>query len=141
MITVSGIVVVLVLCLVIMNMRTNALQQMAGPIAVKINPGETKNFTWSLLSDENKTGIVTISANGSGAKFFTFPNPVKLLPNTIVNVPFSVTIPTHYDDNSNLKPTIRATQVVQSNGNTALNIEMAKIVSIIIANNTNTTSN
>ncbi len=115
---------------------TLALQQMAGPIVVKINPGETKTFTWSLLSEKNQTEMVSLSANGAGSEFLSFPKKTNLTSNEVVGVPVTVDVPTNYSGNLTLNPKIRATEAIQDNGSTILNIEMAKVVSIMIDRNT-----
>jgi hypothetical protein len=110
---------------------------MAGPIIIKISPGETKSFSWSLLSNKNETEPVSISANGDGAQLLSFPNRVNLTANKIVNIPVLVNIPENYTGNSTISPTIRASETTgySSNASTSINVEMAKVISIKITSN------
>ncbi|HEX9318499.1 MAG TPA: hypothetical protein VF884_06155 [Nitrososphaeraceae archaeon] len=119
-----------------------ALQQMAGPVVIKVNPGETQNFRWSLFSDKNHTETVYISANGDGAEFLSFPKLVNLTANEVVNVPVIVNIPSNYNGNSTLTPKIRASEIGENNtnGGSTINIEMAKVVSLIVDHKINKTS-
>jgi hypothetical protein len=124
------------------NPVVSALQQMAGPIVIKVSPSETKDFTWSLFSDKNHTETVIISAVGDGAQFLSFPKRVNLTSNEVVSVPVTVNIPPNYNGNSTMSPRIRASEVGEStsNGSSTINIEMAKVVSLIVDHKMNKTS-
>jgi hypothetical protein len=131
-----------VVYIILTHSNVGALQQMAGPVVIKVNPGETQNFMWSLFSDKNHTETVTISANGEGAQFLSFPKRVNLTANEVVNVPVTVNIPSNYSGNSTLAPKIRASEIGEnnSNGSSTINIEMAKVVSLIVDHKINKTS-
>jgi hypothetical protein len=133
----------IILSIAIVQQQAYALQQVAGHIVVDISPGETKTFGWGILSDSNQSSTtittnVNISANGNGSQFLSFPKSVKLPPSgEIVYVPVNVSVPANYKTNSvqELNPTIRATEAGQKFGPTAINIEMSKILSIVIGGN------
>ena len=119
-----------------------ALQQVAGRIVVDVRPGETKYFKWAILYDTNQSDVsnVNISASGNGSEFLSFPKSVALRPSgEITNVPVNVTIPANYSTNIELKPIIRATEAGEKIGSTIINIEMSKILSIVIDKNQNQT--
>jgi hypothetical protein len=137
-------VISIVLSTPIVQQQAYALQQVAGHIVVEIQPGETKTFGWGILSDSNQSSTTTtnvnISVNGNGSQFLSFPKSVKLPPSgEIVYVPVNVSIPVNYNPSNvqELNPTIRATEAGQKVGPTAINIEMSKILSIVIGGNEN----
>jgi hypothetical protein len=111
-----------------------ALQQMAGPVVIKVGPGETQKFGWSLFSDKDHTEIIRISAIGDGAQFLSFPKRVNLTANEVLNVPVTVSVPSNYSGGSTLTPKIRASEFGENstNGGSTINIEMAKVVSLIV---------
>jgi hypothetical protein len=119
----------------------DALQQVAGSITIKIKSGETKTFNWGLRTDKNESNTVTLSADGSGANFLSFPKTVDLNNDNITNVLVKVGIPSDYVGNKTLSPKIRATEAGEKDSPTILNIQMAKTISVIIdSNGTNSTS-
>lgn len=121
--------------------QSYALQQVAGEIVVEIKPGETKTFSWGLLSDKNQSSIVNITADGIGAEFLSFPENITLTTSgQITYVPVNVTIPSNYTGAKELNPSIRATEAGEEVGATIINIAMAKALCIIIAQN-NATAN
>ena len=121
--------------------HVDALQQVAGSIIIKIKPGETKTFNWGLRTDKNESSTATLSADGNGTNFLLFPKTVNLNNDNITNVLVKVSIPSDYLGNNTLSPKIRATEAGEKDSSTILDVQMAKIVSIIIdTNGTNSTS-
>jgi hypothetical protein len=115
--------------------RSDALLQVAGPIIIKIKPGETQTFQWGILPDNGKSANVTISTYGNGSQFLSFPKTVQLPVGKSIFVPIKVSIPTNYSGNDVLAPKLRATQAgVQSNGGSIVNLEVAKNVTIRVLN-------
>jgi hypothetical protein len=121
-------------------MQSYALQQVAGDIVVDIKPGETKTFSWGLLSDKNESSIVNITADGIGAEFLSFPENITLTARgQITYVPVDVNIPSNYTGAKELNPSIRATEAGEEVGATIINIAMSKVLCVIIAQNNTTT--
>ena len=128
---------------VIMIIPSYALQQVAGNIIVEIKPGETKTFTWGLLTERNESSIVNITADGIGAEFLSFPKNITLSTSgQITYVPVNVSIPSNYTGASELNPSLRATEAGKKVGSTIINIAMSKVLCItIVENNTTTAAN
>lgn len=123
--------------------KSYALQQVAGDIVIEVNPGETKNFTWGLLSDRNGSSTVTITADGVGAEFLSFPQNYTLpVSGEITYIPVNVTMPPNYAGARELTPSLRATQAGEQIGATIINIAMSKLLCIIVdqGNSTGTES-
>jgi hypothetical protein len=122
--------------------QSYALQQVAGNIVVEIKPGETKTFTWGLLTEKNESSIVNITADGTGAEFLSFPENVTVAAASgqITDVPVNVSIPLNYTGPRELSPSIRATQAGEKVGATIINIAMSKVLCIAIAENNTTTA-
>jgi hypothetical protein len=122
--------------------QSYALQQVAGQIVVEVKPGETKTFSWGLLTEKNEPSSVNITADGIGAEFLSFPENITLATSgQITNVPLNVTIPSNYTGAKELNPSIRATEAGEEVGATIINIAMAKALCVIIAQNNATTTN
>jgi hypothetical protein len=125
------------------------LMQVAGDVVVEVKPGETKPFAWGLLSDkQNETATIELSADGEGAEFLSFPETANLGPGELKQIQGNVSIPSNYQVPTNgteLNPTMRA--VEQSNlgdqgsntGGMILNVQMAKVLSIVVSANTTKT--
>jgi hypothetical protein len=127
---------------VITIMQSYALQQVAGDIVVDIKSGETRTFRWGLLSDKNESSTVNITADGIGAEFLSFPENITLTARgQITYVPVNVSIPSNYTGAKELNPSIRATEAGEEVGATIINIAMAKVLCVIIAQNNTTTAN
>jgi hypothetical protein len=119
--------------------QSYALQQVAGDIVVEIKPGETKTFSWGLLSDKNGLNTLNITADGIGAEFLTFPENITLTTTgQITYVPVNVSIPSNYTGARELNPSIRATQAGEEVGSTIINIAMSKVLCVVIAQNNTT---
>jgi hypothetical protein len=122
--------------------QSYALQQVAGDIVVDIKPGETKTFSWGLLTEKNEPISVNITADGIGAEFLSFPENITLTTSgQITSVPVNVSIPSNYTGAKELNPSIRATEAGEEVGSTIINIAMAKTLCVIIAQNNATTAN
>ena len=116
-----------------------ALQQVAGQIVVEIKPGETKTFSWGLLTEKNEPSIVNITADGIGAEYLSFPENITLTSSgQITSVPVNVSIPLNYTGVKELNPSMRATEAGEEVGATIINIAMAKTLCVIIAQNSAT---
>jgi hypothetical protein len=112
-----------------------ALQQVAGKITVDVKPGETKTFSWTLISDNDVPTDIKISAEGNGSEFLSFSSDQTLDPRGTKIIEFTVTIPNDHPGGVELTPSLFATEFGEKGGNTVLNIQMLKIPSIIIAKN------
>lgn len=134
--------VTLILFNIITITQSHALQQVAGDIVVDIKPGETKTFSWGLLTEKNEPSSVNITADGIGAEFLSFPENITLATSgQITSVPVNVSIPSNYTGAKELNPSIRATEAGEEVGATIINIAMAKALCVIIAQNNATTAN
>ena len=110
-----------------------ALQQVAGKIVAEIKPGETKTVQWGLVSDrQNDITTVELKADGKGAEFLSFPKTVRIDPGQLVFVNITVNVPSDYSNNVELNPTIYATEFGEKGGPTVMNIQMKKVLSVII---------
>lgn len=114
-----------------------ALQQIAGKITVDIKPGETKEFGWTLISDNDVPTNIKISADGKGSEFLSFSSDQTLEPLGSKTIGFTVTIPNDHPGGVELMPSLFATEFGEKGGSTVLNIQMLKIPSIVIAENDN----
>ena len=122
-----------------------AVMQVAGDVVVEIKPGETKPFAWGLLSDkQNDTMTVELSADGEGAEFLSYPETDSLGPSELKQIQGNVSIPADYQVPTNgteLNPTIRASEQsskgdqVGNKSGMILNVQMAKILSIVVSAN------
>lgn len=138
----SLFLVPLILSNIITITQSHALQQVAGDIVVDIKPGETKTFSWGLLTEKNEPSSVNITADGIGAEFLSFPENITLATSgQITSVPVNVSIPSNYTGAKELNPSIRATEAGEEVGATIINIAMAKALCVIIAQNNATTAN
>jgi hypothetical protein len=125
------------------------LMQVAGDVVVEVKPGETKPFAWGLLSDkQNETTAIELSADGKGAEFLSFPKTVSLGPGELKQIQGNVSIPADYQVPTNgteLNPTIRAVEQsnkgdqVSNESGMILNVQMAKILSIVLSATTTKT--
>jgi hypothetical protein len=132
------------------SLHVDAFQQIAGPVIININPGETKSFSWGLLAENNETSMLKIYSDGEGSEFLSLPENFRLSPGLTNYLVGNVTIPASYPTNVTLSPIIHSTVSENDTSNTggtnAVNIELSKIITISIgANNTqaidsNTTS-
>jgi hypothetical protein len=120
--------------------QSYALLQVAGHIIVETMPGETKTFSWGLLSERNEESIVNITADGIGAEFLSFPENVTLSAgDQFTYIPVNVSIPANYTGVKELTPSIHATEAGEEVGATIINIAMSKVLCIIVAQNNATT--
>jgi hypothetical protein len=123
-----------------------AVQEVAGPLIVNINPGETKSFSWGLLPEKNESNLVKIYADGNGSEFLSFPERFELVPGKINYVLGNVTLPFNYPNSTKLDPIIHATlsdenETGNGGGSNAVNVEVSKVLSIMIGGNKTLTRN
>ncbi len=112
--------------------QVEALQQFAGSIEVNIQPGETKTFEWGFLSDKDVITEIELRAEGIGSEFLSFPKSQQIEPREVLLVEFSVTVPPDYEGSQKLMPDIYAVEFGETGGQTQLNIQMKKTVTLII---------
>lgn len=120
--------------------QVGAFQQIAGPVIINVNPGETKSFSWGLLAENNETSMLKIYADGNGSEFLSFPQSFRLTPGQTNYIVGNVTIPFNHPTNTTLTPIIHSTiseNDTENTGGNAVNVELSKILTITIgANNT-----
>src|SRR5437867_1523087 len=126
--------------------QVGAFQQIAGPVIINVNPGETKSFSWGLQAGNNETSVLKIYADGNGSEFLSFPESYRLTPGKINYIAGNITIPFNHPTNTTLSPIIHSTiseNDTSVGGGNKVNVELSKILSIIIGGNethTNLTS-
>jgi hypothetical protein len=123
---------IVVILLAPMILSSYALREVAGPIVLNMKPGEQMSFKWGLLSDSSIPINVTLSVQGNGSQFLSFPKSVTLPPQQPVYVSVNASIPSTYVGNSQFKPFLFATQAGQEGGPTILNLQVLKIVTLNI---------
>jgi hypothetical protein len=116
-----------------------ALQEIAGPLIIHINPGESMPFSWGLLPGNNEQNSVDIYADGNGSEFLFFPKTFGLVPGKVNYVQGNVSIPANYSSGQEFDPTIHAAlsaenQTLNGQANT-VNLEVSKVLSIIVDGN------
>ena len=114
-----------------------ALQQIAGPIVVEINPGESKTFQWGLASDSDVVTSIELRSEGRGSEFLSFTKQISIEPRQSASAEFTVTIPADHPGGVELTPSIYATEFGEQGGSTVINIQMKKIPTVKIATNDN----
>ena len=111
------------------------LLQVAGPLNVTIGIGQSADFKWNILPDKGKAANVTISADGNGSQYLSFPGFLELPEGKATTVPIKVTIPSNYSESDVLHPKLRATEAGrESNEGSIINVEVAKNVTLKITN-------
>ena len=120
--------------------QAGAFQQVAGPVIINLNPGETKSFSWGLIAGNNETSTLKIYADGNGSEFLSIPETFKLAPGRLNSVGGNITIPPNYPTNTTLSPIVHSTLSENDTANTggnAVAVELSKMLTISIgANNT-----
>ena len=130
-------ILIMIMAIVIMahNHPVIGLLQVAGPINVTIGIGHSADFKWIILPDKGKSANVTVSADGNGSQFLSFPLTLQLLEGKITPVPVKVTIPSNFSDGQILTPKIRATEAgKESKEGSIVNIEVVKNITLHITN-------
>ena len=118
--------------------ETQALRQEAGTPVVEISPGETKTFTWTLISDEpDSTITIQMGSDRHGKEFLSFPETVELGPMEGKAIEITVTIPFDHPGGVTINPIVTGTQAGEPGGATIINIQAFKRVEIIILQNEN----
>lgn len=119
--------------------ESHSLRQVAGNITIEIEPGQTKFFTWGLLTDKEKSSPVNISAVGIGAEYLSFPKRVELPAGETYNLKTNVTIPFDHPGGMAINATLHATEPSESTQTSQMasivNLEMAKKLYIQIDQN------
>jgi hypothetical protein len=128
-------------CITIMSIsiqQADALQQIADPIVINVNPGGIKSFSWGLLAGDNETSILKLYAYGNGSEFVSLPERYVLTPGRINYILGYVTIPPDYSTNITLNPIIYSTiaenDKLSSEAN-ATSIKTSKMLTITIGAN------
>jgi len=86
-----------------------------------------------LVSDEDEyLTVVKLSADGPGSEFLSFPEVAEINPRKSIVIDFTVSIPEDYPTDIKLTPAIYAVQEGQKGGTTIINIQMKKVIEIII---------
>ena len=118
--------------------ESQALRQEAGTPVVEISPGETKTFTWTVISDEPDSTIsIVMGSDRHGKEFLSFPETVELGPMEGKAIEITVTIPYDHPGGVTIKPIITGTQVDKSGAAAKINIQAFKRAEIIILQNEN----
>lgn len=133
-------IVVLMMTMSSSMQQVRAFQQVAGPVIINLNPGETKSFSWGLIAGNNETSTLKIYADGNGSEFLSIPETFKLAPGRLNSVGGNITIPPNYPTNTTLSPIVHSTLSENDTANTggnAVAVELSKMLTISIgANNT-----
>lgn len=119
-------------------LESDALRQSGGYINFEIAPGETKTFTWSLISEKDFPTTLKISSLTWGSQFISHPSTVDVEANGSVTVEFTVTIPEDHPGDVVLNPKIRGQEIPdESASGVLINIVMQTIPTITITKNPN----
>ena len=113
--------------------ETYALTQPEEEISVEIKPGETRVFTWELVSDKDERIEVELFAIGKGSEFLSFPQTISISAWKAENVQVTVSIPFDYPGGVELNPAMYA----EEPGTSSLDIgdRAVKTISIKISPN------
>jgi len=115
---------------------SQALRQEAGTPVVEISPGETKTFTWTLISDEvDSTITIIMGSHRHGSEFLSYPETVELGPLEGKAIEITVTIPNDHPGGVTINPIVTGTQEGESGGSTQINVQAFKQPEIIILQN------
>ncbi len=128
---VAPIIIMFAIMLLIIP-KAYGLQQVAGKIELTIPPGESEGFRWGLISDIDEEAEISFSAKGIGSEFIALPTTVDIGPKQSVYVSVNVTIPAEHPGGVTLKPVVYATQFGKPGGQTIINIQMQKTLTINI---------
>lgn len=142
----------LLLTILVLMMNTSSLiqqarafQQVAGPVIINLNPGETKSFSWGLIAENNETSTLKIYVDGNGSEYISIPQTFRLVAGSLNTIVGNITIPTNYPTNTSLNPIVHTTlsenETADTGGN-AVSVELSKMITISIgANNTQPITN
>ena len=98
--------------------QVRAFQQVAGPVIINLNPGETKLFSWGLIAENNETSTLRIYADGNGSEFLSIPQTFKLAAGSLNTIVGNITIPPNYPTNTTLSPIVHTTLSENDTANT-----------------------
>jgi hypothetical protein len=119
--------------------KIGAFQQIAGPVIVNVNPGETKSFSWGLLAGNNETSLLKIYADGNGSEFLSIPQTFRLNSGKTNYIVGNVTIPFNHPTNATLNPIVHSSisenDTANAGGGNAVNVELSKIITITVGAN------
>jgi len=133
----TGKVTILIVSILIFSMinQAEALQQTSDKLYYVLEVGKTQTLQWGILSDEDKTVIIELRAQGTGSELFSFPSTIEVPPHQMIKVDFTVTIPEDYQNDIELRPQLFALQkgfAEEGISGTVINLEMMTIPSIKI---------
>ena len=118
--------------------ESQALRQEVGTPTVELSPGETKTFTWRVISDEpDSTITIVMGSDRHGKEFLSFPESVELGPMEGKDIEITVTIPQDHPGGVIINPHVSGTQVDSSGGQVKINVQAFKMVEITILQNEN----
>lgn len=121
-----------------------ALQEVAGTIIISTPIGGSNSSRYGLMNDGNETITISLRAEGDAAKYLSFPENVSLEPKKLVYTNITAVIPSDYDTSlgRNITGTLYALQEGTSGGQTKINIQLMKNVTIMVyGNGVNQTTN
>jgi len=124
-----------VICLPIFLIEADAFGQTGGDTTLDLKPGESDTFVWGLISSEDRSVVIELSAVGKGSEFLIFPDTMTFEPNEKLYQTFEVRIPADYPGGITLYPEVHATDAGKDMGSTTINIQMVKEVTLNIAPN------
>lgn len=118
--------------------ESQALRQEAGTPVVEISPGESKTFTFTVISDEPDSTIeLVMGSDRHGKEFLSFPETVELGPLEGKSIEITVTIPHDHPGGVTINPIVTATQLGEPGSAGIINIQAFKRAEIIILQNEN----
>ena len=132
------VTILVIIIIVSTSIQTGAFQQIAGPVIININPGETKSFSWGLVAGNNETSMLKLYGDGNGSEFLSFPESFRLASGKTNYVVGNVTIPINHPTNTTLTPIIHSTiseNDTTNTGGNAVNVELSKMLTITIGAN------
>jgi hypothetical protein len=113
----------------------SSLQQVAGRVEIIVKPGESKSFTWGLISDSDAESLILLRADGAGSEFISMPKSVNIAPMQRADILVEIAIPSDHPGGVELAPRVYATQEGEPGSQVVINVQMQKTVNIIIEEN------
>ena len=117
-----------------MMAKSEGLGQTAGETIVNIQPGETQTVEWGLISIKEDTIQVSLRAEGEGKELLTFPETLDLFPNEWTFIDITISIPEDHPNDVKLEPAVFALDEGKKGGGMAINVQMMRVVTILIGN-------
>lgn len=107
--------------------------EVAGPVVLHVSIGGSDTQNWGILNNESIN--VTISADGDGAQYISFPQNVTLLPNNQITwVPITANIPSSYAGTNNITGSLYALEQ-GTPGQVQINLQLKKNFYILVEQN------